>query len=389
MEDKIKILDVMRDQRINCTSIMLKMKVSDYLEMIIPSYFENGGIEGQRAPLKTKTAIRIRENMKRDIEQGAVLPPLVIGCLVSDLKDLTSIIDGLDESTGSYSSLKEKIIQYLQSKDLSIIDGMQRTTALREIYTNNSQLNLYIRIELWITDTINNLIYRMLVLNTGQISWELKKQLEVVFAHVIKKIEGEITDIELLDSNRRRRSVKPQQYQASHIVELYICFSTRKYDVNLNEKVAEEFAKQDIIEKSYSGHHIEQFTNIFKHLVTLDCIFSTENDLPRRLFGDQYSRIGFMVAMATDIYGRPSKGKSDVEIEKRYTTIRENLDQYIEKLKLLDSEQLLQFVDYETLNELSTGIRIKELPEFYKKAFNVLIETNFQVDSMEECWNFQ
>ena len=42
---------------------------------------------------------------------------------------------------------------------------------------NDDEFESKLRIELWVTSKANNLIYRMLVLNTGQISWTLKKQL--------------------------------------------------------------------------------------------------------------------------------------------------------------------------------------------------------------------
>ena len=90
----------------------------------------------------------------------------------------------------------------------------------------------------------------MLVLITGQISWSLKKQLEVVFAHVEDVINERVSNIKLLDSNDNKKSKGAGEYQLSHIVELYLAFATRKYNVDLSQEVTERFAKLDIVDLS-------------------------------------------------------------------------------------------------------------------------------------------
>ena len=38
-----------------------------------------------------------------------------------------------------------------------------------------------VREEFWVAEKVNSLIYRMLVLNTGQVPWETGRQLETVY----------------------------------------------------------------------------------------------------------------------------------------------------------------------------------------------------------------
>ncbi|HCD6195983.1 TPA: hypothetical protein NDT86_004241, partial [Klebsiella pneumoniae] len=66
---------VLEDKRVDCLSIIHTTKLSQYLTFAEKAYAEKGGIYGQRAPLKTKTAQTIRERMVSDIIDGAVLPP--------------------------------------------------------------------------------------------------------------------------------------------------------------------------------------------------------------------------------------------------------------------------------------------------------------------------
>ena len=383
MNSKIKLIDIMKDERIQCYSIMLSMNTKVYLSIIEKAYENNGGIEGQRIPLKNRSALRIRETMRDDIKAGTVLPPIVIGCTMQSLDVIDSIYneDKLNES-------EDIIFKILNSNEISIIDGMQRTTALKEISENDDEFESKLRIELWVTSKANNLIYRMLVLNTGQISWTLKKQLEVVFSHIKKEIETKIPNLELIESNDGGKSNRPQKYQVSHLVELYLNFSTRKYDVKLSEKVAEEFAKQDVIEKSYNQKHLDYFISIIKYLVDLDEIISSKNGIDRRIFGDQNARTGFIVSIASYIYGRAGRNIEEDRIERNYEYINESLKEYIEELKTMDIEELNKYLDIDLLKEILTQFQKKELPEFYKKAFDVLIEEDFGVENMGICWSY-
>jgi hypothetical protein len=374
----------MKDKRINCYSIMMSMEVHDYLELIEKAYKENGGIEGQRQPLKTKSAKRIRETMKNDIEKGTVLPPLVIGCVIDNLDDVGHCLEDINNEL-----CKKTIYELLSQNTLSIIDGMQRTTALKEICDHTEDFSFSLRIELWITNSANSLIYRMLVLNTGQISWGLKKQLEVVFSHVKKELQSKIDGIDLIESTDRSRATKPKKYQLSHLVELYLSYSTRKHDVNLNEKVTEEFAKQDIIERSYDDDHLKYFIGLIKHLVNLDEIFFKDNGVDKRLFGDQYARIGFIVSLSKEIFGRPGKHYDSNIIAKNYTKLDERLELFITKLKEKNPDDLNKFYQADWLKDSTNHLNKKQLPEFYERAFKSLIEEDFdleKIDNMEICW---
>ncbi len=77
----------------------------------------------------------------------------------------------------------------MDPKTKSIIDGMQRTTALQEAKDSFGENQLNIRVEFWIADKLNSLIYRMLVLNTGQVPWEMARQLETIYSQLLKSIK--------------------------------------------------------------------------------------------------------------------------------------------------------------------------------------------------------
>lgn len=57
----------LHDQRVNCTSVMTAMPVSEYLQLVEAAYKKRGGLAHQRDALKTTTARRIRSRMVEDI----------------------------------------------------------------------------------------------------------------------------------------------------------------------------------------------------------------------------------------------------------------------------------------------------------------------------------
>jgi len=174
MDDKLSYLE---DTVSNCHSYIFTIKLDVYLGLIDNAYNDNGNLQGQRTPLSSQSAKKIRERMKKDFLDGSVLPAVVIGLADNEFKS---------ESITSSSSL----IEYLKIKKdhLSLIDGMQRTTAMKDAGEN--VLNRDIRVELWLTENVSKLIYRMLVLNTGQVPWTMKRQLEVVLNPIKTQISN-------------------------------------------------------------------------------------------------------------------------------------------------------------------------------------------------------
>ena len=107
--------------------------------------------------------------MVEDLEHGGILPPIVLGRIYTD------------------SVHEENFNELIKSEDIYILDGMQRIQALRE--AKDLSDNLELRVEFWFAPNETALLYRMLVLNSGQVPWSVNKQIEVVFKPVIERIK--------------------------------------------------------------------------------------------------------------------------------------------------------------------------------------------------------
>ena len=308
----MKLNDITRikDDRTACYSVIFEISVKDYLALIEEIYKNKGGLKEQREPLKTSSAMRIRKQMVKDIKAGTILPPLVIGVIIPEDKfDIVTNISNDEFAT---------IISNAGDGNLTIIDGMQRTTAILEAVEEGLSTDKIIRIEFWISTKLNSLIYRMLVLNTGQVPWNLRRQVETVFSTMINEMNHSIPEMEVLTLNNSGKRTKGGQFHANDLIELYLAFGGRKEKVDTKERLADEFTRLDFIEATESGKFSDYFYESLRFLTLLDIAFSVyEIDSDARfgigkdLFKSQPARVGFITAVAKRIYGRPGIDKSE------------------------------------------------------------------------------
>jgi len=384
-------IDILKDEKVNCYSVMVQLSIEDYLNMVNRTFENRGGLEGQRDTLKTTTAIRIRKRMVQDIEAGALIPPIVLGVIVS--ADTFSKVHELKDRNSFLSLMKE-----IDSDSISIIDGMQRTTALRDAMTKENDIRKNkIRIEYWIASQVNSLTYRMLVLNTGQVPWTIRRQIEIVFKSNIKELKQKFPAIEIMEINEEKRRRSPGQFQADNIIELFLVFGARKEKIDLQERLADEFLRQDFIESTANPDFTNIFYEVIDYLSKFDRAISKYKDgnlegyfkEGKDLFGSQPACVGFVTAIGLSVLGRPGSDHSSERQKEKWNQIKNDAEQMLQRLANLDSSQISYFLDFPTLNEL-----IRKKPgkssyferEFFLQAFKALIEENFKVDNMTPCW---
>lgn len=388
--NRLQSLNIVKDSRVNCYSAMTTMSIKNYLKLVNDAYSKRGGIKGQREPIKTNTATRIRERMVKDLQSGAVLPAVVVGIVVAPerVNELGTIdIQDFD-----------KLLDMIPPTDVSIIDGIQRTTALLEL---KESLDKLMRVEFWVASNTNSLIYRMLVLNTGQVPWNLRRQVEVVFDSLINEIAEKIPELKVIKIDDGKRRTSAGKFQSNQIIELFLIFGTRKDKVNVEERLADEFTRLDFIQATSN----DKFTNIFcealQLLVDFDISFdkyqfeSTESlrfQIGRDLFSSLPAQVGFIAALAAEVLGRPgTKERSPEEQRERLDIIKEKANNLLSKLKSMPVEKIGSFLDFDTLNELvSTNKKPGKVGEFerefFVKAFSTLIEQRFEVENLTSCW---
>lgn len=371
---------------------MTDLRIHDYIELVREAYRSRGGIEGQRDALRTTTAKRIRDRMVSDIRHGAILPPVVIGAVVDEEKFASFPLNG---ELGPHDIISNESIQ-----SLAIIDGMQRTTAIMEALDGHETvLERRLRVEFWLTKSVRAMVYRMLVLNTGQVPWSLSRQLAVVYAPLIDEIRENVPELErVFGPDKPGRRVGPAQYASDSLVELYLAFSLRKTTVDTKEALSEEFSRLDFVENLSRGDFQGQFYTCLSVMVGLDKAFSrfdpggapSERYIRgKNIFDSQPARIGFVTAVAQHVLGRPGMDRPEASAAQRTDAIQGRAQELIERLGEMSSEAVGQFLELGVLRE-RLDVRSGQVGRFERsvffEAFKVLIEEGFDLPTMEPCW---
>jgi hypothetical protein len=389
-----KNIDIIKDTRVNCYSVMTQFQVEEYLKRVKNAFENRGGLEGQRDTLKTNTAIRIRKRMIKDIETGAVLPPIVIGVIIP--QDNFAIIEQLEDNNAFL-----EFINKIPEDSISIIDGMQRTKALSVALKDNANIcNHKIRVEFWIASQINSLIYRMLVLNTGQVPWDIRRQIETVFQGIIKELKEKFHVIEIItltDRNHKNKRSSPGQFKSDDIIELFLVFGAKKVKIDIPERLAEEFTRLDFISSTSNPNLTNIFYEVMFYLYKFDQAISRYQNEEiqgyfqkgQDLFSSQPACVGFVTALAFSILGRPGNDYEPEEQNQKWQDIKNKTDTLLTKINNLNPDEIGDFLDFPTLNELiSKKLGRKDFfeREFFLQAFNLLISEKFNIDNMTQCW---
>lgn len=388
----MKFLNLLHDKRVDCYSVMVEMPVSDFLNLVEKSYENRGGIEGQRSALKTKTALTIRNRMVEDVKKGTVLPAIVLGVHIDNCS-LADVKEKLNET--SFQCLISK----MDPKSISIIDGMQRTTALQEAKDSFGENQLNIRVEFWISDKLNSLIYRMLVLNTGQVPWEMARQLETVYSQLLKSIQEKISidEIQIFQKDDKPRRLTDTEFEAHKIIQLYMVFASRRYDFNLKDKVAEDFARLDTIETNSIDNFVDYFVRSFELLYKLNKEFSrATQDTNTRIksgadiFSSDTALTGFFAAVSVKLFKKPGYQVNSPEIiKKEMESIVDNIETLLDNLRNQNDAELVKFLALNTLDERlnqKSGQVGKFERDLFFSAFTTLINEAKELEDLDPCW---
>lgn len=385
--------DMIIDKKLSCCSLMKSMSISDYLSFVDNVYEKKGGIQGQRDALKQKTAITIRDRMIKDISEGAILPPIVIGIIVND--------DRYEQITSGNSDDIEiaDFIQSIDKNNISIIDGMQRTTAIKKAISDNPSIEKNtVRVEFWISTNVNSLIYRMLVLNTGQVPWNIRRQIEIVFGGVINTIKENVENLNIIkiDDNKRRK--KGGDYNANALIEMFLAFGARTWKIETKEKLTDEFTRGDFVQSSSETDVVISFCRILSSMVKLDILLDEKivkdkmaDDIKfsagRDLFSSGPAKIGFAAACGIEVLGRPGVERDKDTILEKITKVENSINNVINKIN--EVEDVAQFIDFETLSDM-TAKSVGKIGDYERElfyyAFKTMIEENGDIDSFTICW---
>lgn len=377
-------ISILEDSCSHSYSIMTTIKISDYLKLVN----DCKQLNSQRDVLRTRAATTIRKRLIEDITKGAIIPPLVLGIVVPEGEHVDT--DNFEEI---FDRFKESVV---------IIDGIQRTESLKKaLHIAPGIENSNIRVEIWASHRVSSLIYRMLVLNTGQVPWNTRRQIEVIYEPLKIETESRVNGLRLISIGDNERRSIAGEFPADKIADLFISFTSRKVTFDNKESLADDFTRLDIIDMTSRIEVSDFFFETVEMIVKLDQQFFKYNPrennrrdkmrIGRDLFTSNPSRVAFAAAVSTYILGRPgSKERSSEEQNSKMRSLKHNFNELVQRLEHMDEEGIGIYLSFDVLNEILASLPSKRIGDeerkFFFDAYSLLIKEEFKLDSLEEAW---
>ena len=160
-----KILHRLEDKRVNANTLLGVMTIEDYLSIVEDSISQDDYLLQRGRETRRKAVF---DRLRQDLKKGTVSPSISI----ASKKDI---------------SPDQKQLE-LNEEDVYILDGLQRTYALidikKELENNDTEkgkfLERELRFEIWLYKSVESLLYKMIVLNTGQTRMSMRHQIEIL-----------------------------------------------------------------------------------------------------------------------------------------------------------------------------------------------------------------
>ncbi|MBU2828696.1 hypothetical protein [Acidithiobacillus ferriphilus] len=217
--------------------------------------------------------------LRADLKRGCILPAIVLA--LKNIENAPSADTIKDWHTNNITnkeflnSIRDSI-DNISTADVYIIDGLQRTNAIRqtadELIGTEKQafLKNRIRLELWINIPFGALAYRMLLLNAGQKPMSMKHQVEILSMKLQEELSC-IPKITIYTSLEGRRRTQAGQFHLSKLAQAFQAWLQGQPTVDLKNLVMEQLLAESAIEtlgSSLSADQQTQANDSFVQLVT-------------------------------------------------------------------------------------------------------------------------
>lgn len=234
----MEVLSVIRDDRIQSTSVLLDMTFQEYLALA-------GGAE-QNLDIQRRVVRGFKpyEQLRKDLRDGCLIPAPVLATTQGMLPD------------PAHRDTFVEALRHLSADNVYIVDGLQRTNAINQVVdafedteSEEAFLNRHLRVEMWPDISLKALTYRMILLNAGQKPMSLRHQLEVVSSALCDHLKTELgNEIAIYREKEPDRRSGPGEYRFSLIASSFQAFVQKSPHIDLRNEVISELNTMDALE---------------------------------------------------------------------------------------------------------------------------------------------
>lgn len=253
----LKVIGTTKDLRTGTSVIYAQASVSSYLALIGANFDE---FEIQRRRVYHKAY----ERMKADIISGTLLPPITLAVKKDFIEHHLAHIN--DPST------IEKALNL--PNQVNILDGLQRTHILSDISRSGHEFKAEqtILLEFWLESNVNNLIYRIIVLNSGQKPMSMRHQIELLFSATKDNLKEKIPGIEIFTERDEARRTRAEKYSLERLAVSYYAFITKSTEIDKENIIAQKIIEEKILAEGEEalGEKFSSFVHYLQKFCLLD-----------------------------------------------------------------------------------------------------------------------
>lgn len=298
---QFEVVGIDYDNRINSFMVSARADYAWYLEKTLGSE-ENLAI--QRDIIKGSKPYR---NLRADLKLGCILPTIVLAVREID----ASVFDNYDPDDGFMKASRADLdkLQHAISNTtpahVDIVDGLQRTNALRQTFEelDEDERNIFIhrslRLEIWVNIEFFPLAYRMLLLNAGQRPMSMKHQIDILSGGLATDLQ-DLPGIEIIKLKDHKRRVRPGQFHLSTLAQAFQAWMQRSPNVDRTNLVVETMVVDEALESlgidltGENGNQRDGFRQFVSWLLRLDQALGEQQN---RFFANDTVVLGFAAAI--------------------------------------------------------------------------------------------
>lgn len=249
----LKIIGKTKDLRTNTNVLYAEILAKDYINLVGVD-FDKFEIQRKRVDPKKY------DRLKSDFKEGALLPAITLAIEFSNVDKYLDLIDA-DNLTEITKLLNNK-------EEIYILDGLQRTYIINDFLKTDTPIKdgQKLLLEIWFEKEINHLIYRLIVLNSGQKPMSMRHQVELLFMTLKNSLIKDIDGLELhLEKDGQIRS-KPKKFAFDRIVNAYYSFLTKSPETDRDNLVVKKLNEDDILSSTETELN-ENYLSFKKYLL--------------------------------------------------------------------------------------------------------------------------
>lgn len=233
--NKIRIVGYNKDFRADTFVIYAQLNIEDYIHFVGDD-FDKFGIQRKRENHKGYA------RLKQDIKDGAIIPPITLALKPNKVKDFIPLLRA--KKTRELQEMLEKA-----SDSIYILDGLQRTHIIKDLQEEGFRFNneQQLLIEFWFEEEMGNLIYRLIVLNSGQKPMSMRHQVELLFMTMQDKLKEDIPGLIMYNERDKRNRSEANMFPFDRIVSGYHSLLNESPEINKGKLISDKLDSGKVI----------------------------------------------------------------------------------------------------------------------------------------------